>query len=255
MRNRIIVTLMLLTFFAASGVYGQDPGRHVFLPLVNLAPTAAPTDPPTAQPTPGPTAVPTTAPVPTTVPVPNEVVVGQVNLVPYGNAYYAFGDVVNGTDAPVFYVKVSVRFYNNDALMESKDTYTSLTRTNPGEHNPFWTIITTPTAPVTRVDAVISDYSRNSGVDYRRATVVEQTVAKNSTGHAVFGQIRNDQLVTMVYPEIAVVFYNQDKIAHVQTGYATLNNLAPGATSPYSVTTFRNVIFDRVEVLAEGWLQ
>jgi len=61
------------------------------------------------------------------------------------------GEVVNEKAYPVYYVKVTARFYNaNGDFLATEYTYTYLTKTEAGVVNPFKLYLTNPPATIPR---------------------------------------------------------------------------------------------------------
>lgn len=284
MRSRYILLLSaLLALSLYAVVFAQEsspsdgtiptPGP-IYLPLVSkFVPTVTPTNTPlptatnTALATATKTPVPPTAtktPVPPTatktpVPPTSTPFVGGVSIkshrgISVSDSLYVVGEVQNTTDNSVYFAQIQAKFYDNaHQLVAVEDGYTYLTRTGPGQLNPFKVILSN--APTTIATYELSLTSRNStSLDYRSITVLSQQT-RNNFGTEVFGEVRNDAEDVVRSPQVVVTFYDANgSVLDTDYSYASGGDLAKGQTDIYSISTFSDDPFSSYTVQAESYL-
>lgn len=172
-----------------------------------------------------------------------------------GTSYYVAGEVFNGTTSPKYFVQVVGKFYDaDDQLVATDDTFTFLTKTAPGQVNPFRLIIGDAPATIARYELMLGS-ALNDSLNYQPITVRLQQV-RDHGGVEVFGEVRNDQVRELHGIEVAVTFYDQaGNVVDADFDFPAQTTLAPGATSPYKVSTFETtLIYAKVVVQGQGYL-
>src|SRR5258706_1131935 len=168
---------------------------------------------------------------------------------------YVVGEVYNGRSSPVYFVKIAARFYDAaNALVAVADGYTFLDETAPGQRNPFKVLLTNAPSSIVRYDLSLT-FQTSSFITYQPITVLSQQTRDNF-GVEVFGEVRNDQTKEMQAVEVVVTFYDAaGQVVETDFGFPSATTLAPGATSPYTISTFKeNLSFASYVVQGEGFL-
>lgn len=168
---------------------------------------------------------------------------------------YVIGEVINESFIPVYAVKITAQFYDAaNQLVATEDTYTSLSVTRPGERNPFKLVLSNAPSSVSRYELVLS-WNTTGFLDYQPITVLSQQTRDNF-GVEVFGEIRNDQDREMRSIRVVATFYDSaGNVLETSAGFPSITTLAPGATSPYKISTFKSdLTFASYIVQAEGYL-
>lgn len=240
-----LAALMLLALLAGCGASaGAAPLDQVtptppraYLPLV-------------AQP--APTATPTTTIEPTPAPV--EVIVRSSRSFTRSTSRYVVGEILNNTPNPVFFAQITARFLDGAGqLIATEDSFAFLTRTNPGQRNPFQIILSNAPTSFASYSLSVST-STSSVLNYRDAAVLTSQVRDNF-GVEVFGDVRNPEVIEMRSVEVAVAFYDANgDVVDVDLGFTSPTTIAPGATAPYSVKTFTEIAYASLSVQAQGYL-
>lgn len=172
-----------------------------------------------------------------------------------GTSYYVAGEVFNGTASPKYFVQVVGKFYDaDDRLVATDDTFTFLTKTAPGQANPFRLIIGDAPPTIARYELVIGS-ALNDSLNYQPITVRLQQV-RDHGGVEVFGEVRNDHAGELHGIEVAVTFYDQaGNVVDADFDFPAQTTLAPGATSSYKVSTFETALsYAKVVVQGQGYL-
>src|SRR5262245_31714791 len=89
---------------------------------------------------------------------------------------------------------------------EPSSTTTYLTKTAPGQVNPFQIILSNAPSSKVRYELTLS-FQTSSVLDYQPITVLSQNIRDNF-GVEVFGEVRNDQPKEMRSVEAVVTFYD-----------------------------------------------
>jgi hypothetical protein len=233
----IALTLVWLSLASAWAQTGSDCGAQtcIYLPMMeqHVVPTAHPT----------PTEVPATLHIKSSR--------GLFK----GTSYYVAGEVFNGTASPKYFVQVVGKFYDaNDQLVATDDTFTFLTKTAPGQANPFRLIIGDAPATIARYELMLGS-ALNESLNYQPITVRLQQV-RDHAGVEVYGEVRNDQLHELRGIEVAVTFYDRaGNVVDADFDFPAQTTLAPGAASPYKVSTFETaLVYTNVVVQGQGYL-
>lgn len=220
--------------------------------------TATATSTPTPTPTSMPTATGTATSVPTRTPsetlTPDTVRVRSCRTYSSYSILYVAGEVVNDMSLPVYSVKVQGVFYDSAGeVVASRFTYAYLTRTAPGQRNPFKLSVLSGAELIDSFELALS-WRESSILDYDDIAVVSQDT-RDYYGVEVYGEVRNDHEREMRGVEVAVTFYDAaGEVVDVDRAYASVTALTPGAISSYSVKTFdEDLTFDSLGVRAEGY--
>ncbi len=165
------------------------------------------------------------------------------------------GEIVNRWTDAVYFVHISARYYyDDDQLVATADGYAMLTRTDPGQRNPFRVILSNAPSTVARYELTLT-WSTSGILDYQAATVLSRHTREND-GVEVFGEVRNDRAREMCSVEVAVTFYDDaGNVVDTDSAYASATTLAPGATSIYQINPLtHDLAFAGYEVQAQGYL-
>lgn len=249
-------------------VSGQTVGssQTVFLPVVQrIGPSSTPTRQPSAtltgSPTLQPSATVTTAPTSTRLPSPTSTATPVPPLVVdaihdtsyrYGDALYIVGEVVNRSPRTAYNARIAARYYDDQhALVAVSEGYARLSRIDAQQRMSFYVFLYNAPTTITSYDLTVTAQPETI-LDYQPLTVIS-TKTRNNNGVEVFGEIRNDAAVPINNIVAAATFYNADgDVVHVDADYMNVN-LAPGQTDVYQMSTFRDFVFTRVEVQAQGY--
>jgi hypothetical protein len=240
LRNAAIAVALMLVWLSLAGTTAQatsDCGAQtcIYLPMIEqlVAPTAQPA--PDEQ--------------------PSTLRIKSSRGLFKGTSYYVAGEVFNGTASPKYFVQVVGKFYDaDDQLVAVDDTFAFLTKTAPGQSNPFRLIIGDAAATIERYELMIGS-ALGDGLNYQPVTVRLQQV-RDRGGVEVFGEVRNDHVGELHGIEVAVTFYDQaGNVVDADFDFPAQTTLAPGATSPYKVSTFETALsYARVVVQGQGYL-
>lgn len=184
----------------------------------------------------------------------NTIYVRSWRTFPRSASLYVVGEVVNGTANPVNFVKVIGKFYDSGGqLVATDDSYAFISAILPGNRSPFRLILSNAPAGIVRIDLTLT-WDVDTLFEYRQATILSQQVRDNF-GVEVFGELRNDQVVELRSIETVVTFYDAGgSVLDVDFGFPSVTTLAPGATSPYSMSTFSAIPYASYTVQAQGYL-
>lgn len=241
LRLRSVGTAITVVLLLAGWVYAQSSTCTAascgYLPLMRLDPTATPV-PPTPTP-----------------PAPSLHVTSYRMVYTTADSINVYGEVENTTTKPAYLVKVVGKFYDAAGNFVATDyTYTGLTKTEVGGHNPFNLYLGNAPAGITRVDLTLSSDS-TSLLAYVPVTVLSQQTRDNF-GLELFGEVRNDQSRQVRFAVVAVTFYDAGgKVYYTNNSYADVTTLNPGATSTYKISTFQDDLAGlNYTVQAQGYI-
>jgi len=164
------------------------------------------------------------------------------------------GEVVNPGTTPICYASIAVRFYNAaDQLVATDDGSTYLTATLPGQPNPFKTVLSNAPEDIDYYQTSLSWSTCYS--QYRSITVLSQQVRKNPDPE-VFGEIRNDNAVTISGIDVGVTYYdNTGKVVYTDWDFPTPYTLAPGGSGIYSARSYLSgLTYATIAVRAQGYV-
>lgn len=259
--GKFLVLAVCLPFFSLfivaeikAQIDSSSLARAVFLPIiVKSVPIATSTNTPvpTATSTPVPTA--TSTPLPTGTSLPDTVFIKSHRSFVQSTSFYVVGEILNGTSAAIYSPRIEAKFFDaaNHLVGVAADS-ASLYMTSNGLTNPFKVVLSNAPNSIVRYELVIT-YRTSSSLDYRYMTVLSQQVRDNS-GIEVFGEIRNDNEMTVRYSKVVVTFY--DSAGNVtDTDYTyTDGDLAQGQTTIYSINTFKDIDYSSYVVQAQSYL-
>jgi hypothetical protein len=240
----LIATIVVALLAAGALVHAQSlpdctTQPCTYLPLV-LRSLPQPTATATIQPTPTP---------PATVRV-----VSSRSYTSIGDTRSVVGEVINGRTSTAYSVQVAATFYDAaNTLVADEEGYALLTRMLPGQKAPFRILLSQAPPSIVRYELTVT-WQNSSVLDYRPATILSQQVRDNF-GPEIFGELRNDQTRPLRTILVAVAFYDAaGNVVDVDTGSIDATELAPGATSIYQVSTFKDdLTFTTYLVQAEGY--
>jgi len=262
MWRELRVTLALIAVVLIVGAplifAGPGPANTNYLALVlhlvpptPIPPTATPTRAPTLTPSP------TRTPIPTLTPtvIPTVHVRSYRTFTVSTGSLYVVGEVENSTSKVAYFVQVIGRFYDaSNALVATDSTYTFLTKTSPGQRNPFKLILSNAPAGITRIDLSVTS-SSSSILNYQAATILSQ-LTRDNFGLEVFGELQNPHARELRSIELAVTFYDAvGNVYDADFGFPDISPLAPGAISTYKVSTFEDNLAGLAFIVqAQGYL-
>jgi hypothetical protein len=169
-----------------------------------------------------------------------------------GTDYRIVGEVVNRSTEPGYDTQVTARFYDaRDRLIAVGDGRTFLSRVAVGEVTPFEITLANAPTNIQRYRLTVATQSR-TWTTYQPLTIISQQVRDNY-GAEVFGELQNDQPLTLTNIYVAVTFYDAAG-AIVDVGYIYQGGrLATGESGAYRILTFEgDLIYDHFRVQAEG---
>lgn len=197
-------------------------------------PPGTPTPP--ASPVPSPTGSPT--PIPSPTPQPTGVVLRTHRSFIEGSDRVVVGEVFNGTDAPVFGVRVIATFYDGGGqLVGAQETITLLLATQPRQANPFRLVLRNAPASIERYELTLN-WDEIQLQNFDRVTIVseEQTVVEGVV--ELHGELRNDHELPVANLQVVASFYDVDgTIVNVFVGEVDSTTLDPGQLTPYRIRT------------------
>ncbi|MEN9934593.1 MAG: hypothetical protein RLZZ387_1172, partial [Chloroflexota bacterium] len=164
------------------------------------------------------------------------------------------GEVVNATNAPVCYARVTARLYNADGvLVATDDRGADLTATLPGQRNPF-TVWIYDAPPASRYELSVSAdscYSR-----YASLTVVSAADRNVNGGVEVFGEVENTGGDAVTSAEVAITYYGADgRVVQTDWDLVSPDDLVLGQRGTYRAVTYvRNLrqLFTRYTITAQA---
>jgi hypothetical protein len=216
-------------------------------------PTSTPTE--TPLPTSTATATPTEGPPPTPTSLPDAVFLRDHRSLTRGSDVLVVGEVTNGSANPVFNVTVSAAFFDASGnLIGAAESQAFLPQTLSTQNNPFKIRLANAPATVSSYELALR-WDELSALGYDRVTIVSEEV-DTENDVVIRGELRNDGSAPISDLVVAASFY--DAAGHVLDTYrgaAAATDLAPGATTAYSIQTGRaDLEFDHFLVQTQGVL-
>ena len=202
------------------------------------------------MPTPLPTWYTTYLPV---VQTPGPFIASSKGLILTSGTVEVVGEVVNPGAPPICYATIALRFYNAaDQLVATDSGSTYLDATISGQPNPFKTVLYNAPADIDYYRIALSWSSCFS--QYHAITVLSQQVRKNPDPE-VFGEIRNDNAVTVRSIDVGITYYDTTgKVAYTDWDFPTPSMLASSVSGVYSARSFlRNLTYATIAVRAQGY--
>jgi hypothetical protein len=169
-----------------------------------------------------------------------------------GSSLYVVGEVVNAIGAPVFKIRVTGTFYNNNnQVVATQETIAYLAQTEPDQRNPFKIQVDNPPGDISHYDLSVK-WADVSVVSYQDLTVLSQDTRKDN-GLEVFGEVRNDFSENLGSIVVVVSFYDAaGEVVDVYQGIPQSAQMAPNETSPYSIQIDGDLSFNSLKVQAQG---
>jgi len=201
-------------------------------------------------PTPLPTVYTTYLPV---VKTPGPFIASSSGLVLTSGTVEVVGEVVNPGAPPICYATIALRFYNAaDQLVATDSGSTYLDATISGQPNPFKAVLYNAPADIDYYRTALSWSSCFS--QYHTITVLSQQVRKNPDPE-VFGEIRNDNAVTVRSIDVGITYYDTTgTVVYTDWDFPTPSTLAPSASGIYSARSYlRNLTYTTIAVRAQGY--
>jgi hypothetical protein len=167
--------------------------------------------------------------------------------------YAVVGELYNGTASPLYVPRVRVISYDDQNRKVSDNmTYTFFGRIDPGQTLPFDMFVPLPPTTPVRYELQPAGSSDFPGQAFEAVTVVSQDVRSNSTPEIV-GILRNDSMRFLESVRVVSTFYDaQGVVVGIADGFADGRNVAPGATTTYSLTAQRSFVYASFVVQAQG---
>lgn len=259
-----IVLGMIATLLLAACGGGSDSGVKTSSPVTTAltqpsATVAATTAATTVAPEP--TATTAAAASPTATPAPAgeaDVVAGDWKVVPnaIGGAYF-FGEVINqGTEmASSIKVVVTLRDAGN-AVLASEGAFLAQPSLIPaGEKRPFKGMIgsidlSTVATQDIQIQFETFDPSAFMADYYTISFAVTQP---QWTADHITGEVQNTGEKPAQFVQISAIGYDAEgKVSTVETGITSLDQIAPGASSPFDISLFQSEVPATFEVYASG---
>jgi hypothetical protein len=163
------------------------------------------------------------------------------------------GEVVNPGTTPLCYATIALRFYNAaDQLVATDSTSTYMSATLPGQPNPFKSVLSSAPTNIAYYQPSLS-WSKCFNT-YHPITVLSQQVRKRPDPE-VFGEIRNDNAMTINSIDVGITYYNAaGRVVYADWDYPTPSTLAAGASGIYSARSYiSNLPYASVTVRAQGY--
>lgn len=196
---------------------------------------------------------PTATPLPPTAPPAPAVRVLSSRSFVDGSTLHVAGEVRNDTSTTVDFVRIDARYYDvANVLIDTDFTYAYLDELAPGQKSPFKVFSFNPPAGIVRTELGV-DWNVPRTPDNRMVTVLSATVRTVSGNTEVVGEVRNDSGVALQFVQVVATFYASDgSVFDVDFTYATPDDLAPGQTASYKISTFDDLSGTSVVVQSEG---
>jgi hypothetical protein len=162
------------------------------------------------------------------------------------------GEIVNGTAGPVYRVRITATFFNNnDQVVATQEGSAYLAQTSPDQRNPFKLQVDNAPDDITRYELSLR-WDDVSVVSYQDLTVMSQEL-RQSEGPVIAGELRNDFEENLGSVVVVITLY--DAAGNVVDAYQSTPNatqLAPNEVSPYSVPVSSDPPFTTFTVQAQG---
>lgn len=186
--------------------------------------------------------------------MPTAVFLGSHRSYHDGSTLAVVGEVINGTEFPVFGVTVIATFYDAGGnLVGATESAAFLPQTRPTQANPFKLQLLNAPSNITGYELTLRWDELSIG-SYDRATITHEEV-RQENGLEILGDIRNDHRSQINNLVVVATFYDESgAVLDVLPGRASVTDLAPGATATFSVQSQRNIPFDAYLVQVEGIL-
>lgn len=166
--------------------------------------------------------------------------------------FVVVGEVVNGTAATVFGIRITGTFFNsNGQVVATQETVAYLAQTAPDQRNPFKIQLDGAPGDISRYELALA-WEDVSVVTYQDLTVLSQEVRQNN-GVEIAGDVRNDFAENLGSVVVVVALYDAaGTVVDVYQGTPNATQLAPNETSAYIIPVAGEVTFDSFSVQTQG---
>jgi len=155
------------------------------------------------------------------------------------------GELINPTDQPVEFIKIGISVYENDKLVEVKDTYADISELNPNQTSSFSSFLDGEYDKETiRVEFKIDfDATKKGKSPFLSTTVANEDLDKNKYSsfatYKILGHVTNSWPDNSDFVKIIGIFYDEDgNIIDQATKYAEPRMLGPGETTTFEISVF-----------------
>lgn len=243
----IFVVIALITI---SCICSSVPGLDTFLaeePTATVHPTEIPTLPPTptTEPTKEVVVPPTEAPEePTEQPAePEEPANFEIlsdTSFSSDDWHYIVGEIINNTDAPMSWIKISVLIKDEDDNVIATDyVYPMLDIIPAGGTSPF-TISSDEWGTVSTYEFVIEEGDEDT-LPATGLEIIYHTSYEDDYAFYVIGEIQNNSDTTMSWVNVVGGLYDDDGlILFASYSYTMLDYIPPGGKTPFRITFYEN---------------
>lgn len=146
------------------------------------------------------------------------------------------GVVMNTANTAVEFIEVVTSFYDDAGNYLGNGTgFAGLEIMLPGEISPFTVLGFNVGDGFSRYDYQVQ-WRETTQQPIRDLAIVNSRLSDGFVGQQISGQVRNDTGSAVCFVEIMAVGYTADeRLAAVGTGFASLDVLQPGQTSPFDI--------------------
>jgi len=227
----------------------SDPTETVYVtvtPTSSTINTSTPTSTPTPTPTPASTPTPTLIPAatPTPRPTPTQAAVESLTSSSYwddSGYFHIVGEVRNSGYANVEYVKIVATYYDQQENVIGTDyTYSELDILVPGQKSPFDLSSYPDKLPSLQQYRIQVSYRTTTDEPFHDLIVISHTSKTDAYGYyEIVGEVKNSSGTTAEYVNIVVTYYDSGgTVIGTEYTYATLDQIAAGQTSPFTVSSY-----------------
>jgi hypothetical protein len=174
-------------------------------------------------------------------PQPTRVVILQNHTAYRGRStYHVVGEVQNRTAGPVHNVKVIASFFNAAGNLVGTDySYVYLDAVEPGQRAPFHLSLLSAPQDLVRYELSI-EWTRGParGHFVRGLQITSHATRPAGFDDAayIFGQVANTGDSPARFVKVAATLYDaQGRVVQTELGYASLDQIAPGGSSPFEI--------------------
>lgn len=256
MKRRIPLTLVVLPLLilATFGAASSNGGNEVYLPHLAGDARSTPSVTPTA------TATATTQPTPTATMIPQGLVVLENHTAFRDSidALHIVGEVLNGTQTNMEYVKVTANLFNSSGQIIDTDIgYTRLDVLAPSERGCFHIIFYPGPDDWSSYQFEVDGYA--GGDVITGLGVTQHTGGFNILGwYEIVGIIRNDTGLTADYVKSIATLYNtSERVTGCDVAYVSADSLSPGESSSFKhlISGIDEGSFGRYRLQTDGYFE
>ncbi len=228
------------------------PGTPTTTPGTSTGTPGTPTA--TAEPTASPTATVTPGPSPTPTTLPSTVFIRNHRSYTEGSSVFVVGEAVNGSNAPVYSLRIIATFYDSgDRLVGAQETVALLPQTQPTQANPFKIELANAAGGIERYDLNLT-WDEISVAEFDRVTIAREEV-REATGVEIVGDLRNDHRDEIRNIMVVATFYDETgAVLDVVQGNTAATTLAPGEVTTFTVQTSQEIDYDSYLVQTQGMI-